>query len=186
MARYCALGMETKLKFVGAGERAEFVGLHCLMTNTGVSRSWGPDLLHTLTKLCVTLGREDYLSIAVSRYCSFSLMWALVSEEVAAMFLRLPTGCANQCTRHNISRTRIHEFDDAYLWQMQDELSADAIEGSRYANVNVSGVLNATRSRLMNATPLTQDEQIVAFTNSLELPVTSEFGEDFRGLGFRV
>ena len=62
---------------------------------------------------------------------------------------------------------------------MRDELSADAIEGSRYANVNVSGVLNATRSRLMNATPLTQDEQIVAFANSLELPVTSEFREDF-------
>ena len=63
------------------GERAEFVGLHCLMTNTGVSRSWCPDLLRTLTKLCVTLGREDYLSIAVSRYCSFSLMCTCVGRS---------------------------------------------------------------------------------------------------------
>ena len=39
------------------------------MTPDGISATWCPDLLRTLSKMSVTLGRKDYLSIAVSGYC---------------------------------------------------------------------------------------------------------------------
>ena len=78
-----------------------------LMTTEGLRLTWCPDLLRTLTKMCVTLGRKEHLSIAASRYCSYSLMWSIVSSDVANMFWRLATECEEvQSELHSSTRVR--------------------------------------------------------------------------------
>ena len=63
------------------------------------------------------------------------------------MFLRLAEGCARRRSGCE-DPTIIHEFDDSYLWQMQDDIEAEAIQGSRYATASISGVIRATRACL--------------------------------------
>ena len=89
VARYASLGLQTKLKFVRPGERFdhEFVGLHMLMGEHGVSKCWCPDLTWCLSKMTVTVGRENFQTIGVACYCSFALMWSPIAEARDSPFL---------------------------------------------------------------------------------------------------
>ena len=65
-ARYASLGLKAKLKFAEPGERLEFVGLHMLIGEKGITQRWCPDLARSLSKMSNRLGRKNFKEIAVS------------------------------------------------------------------------------------------------------------------------